>query len=444
MRKYRTIISCILLFFIILLVNLLLIPNNMDEIWNYGFSYAIRLGEIPYRDFNMVLPPFYSLFMTIPLLLWNNYLSFIIFHSLILSLSFYLLFKMYKDYGHLLLVIGIVLFSNIYPTYNSFIIALCVFIIYLEKSKYKYKDLLIGLLIACSILTKHTVGIFFVIPTLIFLKKNKINLKSRLIGFIIPFIFIILYLLITGSLGYAFDMCIMGMFDFSNNSHGLTISFVIFIILLLISIYIVYKNKKNISNYYIIFCYTLFIPLFDGLHLFYIMFLFMLLIGENFSDRKVLNYKLLWLVAVFVICMSIKDRFVEDIIYPNKLNHFEYRYYTKSSLDHYEEIYDYIKDRDYIYYDDEAYFFKIITNKKIDKLDLVNHGNHGYNGSSKIIKYLKNNSDKKILINNNTGDRINKKKTQLDKDGYEYIMNNYEKIDTILNYDVYKYKEDYD
>ena len=40
--------------------------------------------------------------------------------------------------------------------------------------------------------------------------------------------------------------------------------------------------------------------------------------------------------------------------------------------------------------------------------------------------------------------RINKKKTQLDKDGYEYIMNNYEKIDTILNYDVYKYKEDYD
>ena len=60
MKKYRTIISCILLFLIILLVNLLLIPNNMDEIWNYGFSYAIRLGEIPYRDFNMVLPPFYS------------------------------------------------------------------------------------------------------------------------------------------------------------------------------------------------------------------------------------------------------------------------------------------------------------------------------------------------------------------------------------------------
>lgn len=58
MKKYRTIISCILLFLIILLVNLLLIPNNMDEIWNYGFSYAIRLGEIPYRDFNMVLPPF--------------------------------------------------------------------------------------------------------------------------------------------------------------------------------------------------------------------------------------------------------------------------------------------------------------------------------------------------------------------------------------------------
>ncbi len=444
MKKYKIIISCIILFFIILLVNLLLIPNNMDEIWNYGFSYAIRLGEIPYRDFNMVLPPFYSLFMTIPLLIWNNYLSFIIFHSLILTLSFYLLFKMYKDYGHLLLVLGIILFSNIYPTYNSFIIALCVFIIYLEKSNYKYKDFLMGLLIACSILTKHTVGIFFIIPTLFFIKKNEINIKSRFIGFIIPFIFTFLYLLITGSLGYAFDMCIMGMLDFSNNSHGLTISFFIFIILLLISIYIVYKNKNNINNYYIIFSYSLFIPLFDGLHLFYIFFLFMLLIGENYSDKKILKYKLLWLVAVFFICMSIRDRFTDGIVYPNKFSHFEYRYYTNSSIEHYEEIYNYINNGDFIYYDEDAYFFKIITNKKIDKLDLLNHGNHGYNGSSKIIELLKNNKNQKIIINHNTGKRIDKKRTQLDREGYLYIMNHYEKIDSILNYDVYKYREDYD
>ena len=124
MKKYKIIISCIILFFIILLVNLLLIPNNMDEIWNYGFSYAIRLGEIPYRDFNMVLPPFYSLFMTIPLLIWNNYLSFIIFHSLIMTFSFFLLFRMYKDYGYFLLLVSVLFFSNIYPTYNSFLIFL--------------------------------------------------------------------------------------------------------------------------------------------------------------------------------------------------------------------------------------------------------------------------------------------------------------------------------
>ena len=84
MKKWGTIIF---LFFFIIIFNLQFIPNNLDEIWNYGFSYAIRLGEIPYKDFNMVLPPLYSYIMAIPLLVANNYLSFVIFHSINFSIN---------------------------------------------------------------------------------------------------------------------------------------------------------------------------------------------------------------------------------------------------------------------------------------------------------------------------------------------------------------------
>ena len=39
-------IFIILLFIFIVLFNLFIVPNNMDELWNYGFSLAIRFGVL--------------------------------------------------------------------------------------------------------------------------------------------------------------------------------------------------------------------------------------------------------------------------------------------------------------------------------------------------------------------------------------------------------------
>ena len=33
------------------------IIDDCDEIWNFGFSYNIAKGAIPYRDFNMIVLP---------------------------------------------------------------------------------------------------------------------------------------------------------------------------------------------------------------------------------------------------------------------------------------------------------------------------------------------------------------------------------------------------
>ena len=42
------------LFCIFLVWNLLLVPLNLDEVWNYGFAHNIYSGLIPYKDFNMI------------------------------------------------------------------------------------------------------------------------------------------------------------------------------------------------------------------------------------------------------------------------------------------------------------------------------------------------------------------------------------------------------
>ena len=91
MRK--GVIYSIFLFIIILGFNLFLYPSTLDEIWNYGFSYNILNGVLPYRDFNMVLTPLYSFIMTIPLFIFGN--NILVFHIFRLYLSIIYLRELY-------------------------------------------------------------------------------------------------------------------------------------------------------------------------------------------------------------------------------------------------------------------------------------------------------------------------------------------------------------
>ena len=56
----RPIILFLFLFILFLVWNLLLVPLNLDEVWNYGFAHNIYSGLVPYKDFNMILTLFWS------------------------------------------------------------------------------------------------------------------------------------------------------------------------------------------------------------------------------------------------------------------------------------------------------------------------------------------------------------------------------------------------
>ena len=64
--KIKHIFFFILLFILFLVWNLLFIPVNLDEIWNYGFTHNIYSGLVPYKDFNMVLTPLFPMIMALP------------------------------------------------------------------------------------------------------------------------------------------------------------------------------------------------------------------------------------------------------------------------------------------------------------------------------------------------------------------------------------------
>lgn len=440
MKKFKKIIPFILLFLLFVIMILFFIGINMDEVWNYGFSYAIRLGEIPYKDFNMVVTPFYSLFMTLPLLLWNNYLSTVVFYSLILTGTSYLIYKMYKDRGLILLLLSLIIYTVITPTYNSFIIVLLIFLIYLESSKYKSKNILIGILVAIAILTKQSIGALFLIPMIYIGIKNK-SLSKRIIGFIIPVIIIFGYLLFTHSFMEFIDLCFLGLLDFTGNSRSISVvSIILFVVMLFVSIKIISMNKKDVTNYYILCAYSIFVPIFDVMHLLYVVFLFGLLIVNNYKITGI-NLKYLTYVCISILFIvngiNIALNYSE---YPNKLSHLKYKYINKDILEEIYYVNDYVKDKDIIIYDDTSYLYTIINNKKSSYLSVLNHGNHGYKGSKKLIKLLEDNKDKDVLILKSTDTKISNNLNQLDKTGYYYIIENYDLIESNDLFYIYRYK----
>ena len=68
--------------------------NCYDSIWNYGFSYAFAIGEIPFRDFNMITPGFYNFIMSLGLHISHNYLVFLIEQAILITLTFLIVYKM--------------------------------------------------------------------------------------------------------------------------------------------------------------------------------------------------------------------------------------------------------------------------------------------------------------------------------------------------------------
>ena len=94
------------------------------------------------------------------------------------------------------------------------------------------------------------------------------------------------------------------------------------------------------------------------------------------------------------------------------------------------------KDRKIIILTADAYYFKIINDMKVDKLDLINNGNYGYNGSNKIIKEINKNKDALFIINEIDFN----KDSQIDYQAIQYVKDHGKKISSIDFYDVYSFK----
>lgn len=424
-----------LLLFLFFLLSLIFFGfNNTDIIWNYGMAHAIRLGEIPYKDFNIITTPLYPFIMSLGLFIKDCYIVYLLEQSLFLTVYFYLLFKLLKDKTYILLFVFIFpVFYTIFPNYNFLVIFLITLLIYLEKKK--TNDYIIGLVLGLLFLTKHTIGGVILICSLISCFSIKKDLK-RISTFLIPNIIFLIYLLITKSLYDFINLSLLGLFDFgkSNNTiHWVSVFICIFIFIHLIIRFV--KNPKNINNYYLLGSFSLVIPIVDFFHMNYLLAIYFIIIVLEFDNSiidvcKRLAFPLILVTVLINVFINIS--IYKDIKF-TKFEHFEGYITTGSYEKELDKVYKEYKSGNNYMFSLTNMFFDISTDHKITYFDVPLYGNYGYKGVENMNRRIDSMHDIYFFIQKD--DNI-----QFCDDIYNHIKGVSKKKKEISGFDIY-YKE---
>lgn len=417
-----------------------------DTIVNFGFSYAIRRGEIPYNDFNLIIPLFSPFVYSFSLIFTKNVMAYYIMQSILLVFFFWLVERLLEKKVYLLMPLiflgfPVCLFAALFPGYNFILLLLMILIIYLEKNE--GNDYLLGVLIGLAIITKHTIGLFLIFPSLIYFRKDIKKIFKRIGGLLIPVIIFVFYLLLSRSFKNFIDLCIMGIFDFMKN-NTVNDNF-LFIILFGIGIcYVIYriiKSPKSIENYYVLISSLFVYPLLDNYHLAYFLLLVLILLFMNLKfefKNKSLG------IASFIFCifMSIIWTYITFTWSNVKLlnySNYPFRLMGEQMETEYNKIDEYIKkcDKQVVLFGlgTENYFYKITNNLDITYFDLPNYGNYGYGSYRKMNKRFDDLSDTIILVNSraiNGGDG-----QQYYRELALYVRDNYKYLEDVMGYKAY-------
>lgn len=416
--------------------------NYGDPIANYGFAYAISIGQIPYVDFNTISTSLYAFYTSLGLNIINNYVVFLLEQTLLVTVTFYLLYQMFGKKSLVMLLVTVLFqYCNIIGTYNYMCFFIMILLLYLEKN-YSNKDYLIGIILALGVLSKQTVGCFMLIPSIIFYHKDLKKLLRRFIGFLIPCSIFLIYLLCNGALYEFFNMCLFGLFDFAfNNGVGggkindfwLTET----LVCLIISIFVILKNKKVISNYYLFWGIFFAIPLFDMTHfaMYFNCIAIMLLPYIKLNDKAVTALTFAISVPIAISCFYFWT--TKDLVVTSKINNFGFNIHIKSS---------YINDNKYVEYINSfekpiviGYFamkYDLISERELSYFDVPMYGNFGYNGTQRMIDMIEDMHDQ-IFVVSIADYEQNYEYSQFVKEMAGYVINNCEKIDEKYEFIVY-------
>lgn len=401
---------------------------DMDGIWGYGFSYNIASGLIPYKDFNMVIGPFYSLIFSIFIQIFGNYfLVFTIAHSLIYA---YIMLLLYKKIGKNILFIFMTLFIIQTPIgYNTFCSFLVITIFLLEQEKFKYSNEIKGVLIGIILMTKHNIGILLGI---IYLFENRRNIRNSFSMFI-PVIITLIYLTVNHTIYEYIDFCYLGMGSFLNNfSTDISILIMILVLYFLIK---EYKIRKDIKILYVLAFQIIVFPIVDQAHL--ILALLPVIVYILLQGNKKVQFLIKYFILIGFIVEGITLGLTTKIMTENNFLFLQgCSKNLPTYLEKYSEYIDSKKEYNIYLFNMNAYLIKIYRNENPTFFDLINRGNLGRN-EKKYLKILDKNchSKKCLFILSNNDYEKRKKENQTSEIFKNYVEKKAKYLETLPSKD---------
>lgn len=364
-----------------------------DGIWNYGFGYNIVNGLVPYKDFNMIIPPLYPYVLALFLIvLGKNLLGYYIFISILLGLIFIV---SYQKLGFKGLIIYLTVLFSPHNGYNV-LSALLMFVLLYQLDKDKKSDIIVAIIISLMVLTKQTLGLL-IIPNIIYSKDK----KKTICIYLIAFFLLLLYLVINNNLFEFIDYCFLGMLEFNDNKTSFNIYSVmeIAVILYLLEEIIRLKQNREYLIYILLFQIIVY-PIVDCAH-------FVITIVPVFY-YILKNYKFFSFIFISIIISCLIGNTVannaKDVQLPYK-NKESFMYnkkmpaYIKTYFNDVKFYTNKYKDHRVYILDPIAYTIKLELDKPIDKYDLINNGNMRYKGEYKYIDEIDENcSNNKCLF----------------------------------------------
>ena len=434
--------SRMILFFMILSMGFLLsnvFRYHYDATWEYGMSHAIRMGEVPYRDFNTISTPLFFFLFSIGLFIYDSFWTFLLEIFVIEIVVFYFVDKAYEK-NSLFYIFSICFLSYfaLIPSYN--LLAFLIIILLLSFEKLEYSDRLIGFFWGLLILAKHTIGlpvVFFVMIGLLIQKYDIHKLFQRILFMMIPLCVFLIYLLVFHSFYQFFDLCFMGLFDFASKNTVST--YIIFaIILFLYSVYALIKHKKEISFYYMLSSIVFLVPVFDLSH---ISFYFSILILVSFGNKEhsFLLSRILVGMILFFACLGVVVNITKyQTLAFASFPHYQGVPFKKEIIQYNQSLDKHLSSYDHYYViDGFNMFYDITHDRKITYYNVPLHGNYGYNGNHKLLERIESEEDCYFIIMDHAEDyNID----QFAIEAVDYIQEHYELVDSFDCFLVY-YKE---
>ena len=252
---------------VVVMVAYFFLAADFDMAWEFNCILNIVNGKLPYKDFNIIVPPLYYYIMAVPVLFCKNIIGYKIastIFSIILLYVIYNVIKLFNKKQPYLLLIPIVMLTFVVRAHYNTMVTLCgitsgFFIIKYLRTNKKYFMILIGIFCACSILSKQSSGtvitflIFFYLTIYLFKNKKIKDILYIILPFIGIFLIFLLWLLTIDTLLDFVKFTFLGISSFSRStlsaifsgSWGIVISLIILIILMILNIILNLKIKNK-------------------------------------------------------------------------------------------------------------------------------------------------------------------------------------------------------